>query len=35
MRELGKGWNGLSTVCPELSALKSRIAAWLEAQAAE
>lgn len=34
MRELGKSWNGLLQVCPELAELKDRIAAWL-AQNAE
>lgn len=34
MRELGAGWKGLLQVCPELEALKQRIAAWLEAERA-
>lgn len=32
MRDLGQGWTGLLAVCPELSELKQRVAAWLTAQ---
>ena len=33
MRELGAGWKGFNTLCPEIDALKKQIAAWLAARA--
>ena len=35
MRELGRSWSGLLQVCPELTELKDRIAAWLAENAGE